>query len=72
MPGSSNTLLLSSSIGFPTEMLDRLELEARARIQAADTIGLTTVQVNERAAAQRTQLEYFMRVQTHMYIYRGW
>jgi hypothetical protein len=72
MPGSSNTLLLSSALGFPTEMLDRLELEARARIAAADTIGLTTVQVNERAAAQRTQLEYFMRVQTHMYIFRGW
>jgi hypothetical protein len=71
LPGSSNVLLLSSAMGFPTEMLDRLEQEARAEIALADPL-LNEVLVNQQAAARRTQLEYFARIMTHVFTFQGW
>lgn len=71
LPGSNNTLVLSSSMGFPTEMLDRIELETRDAIRAADP-QLNDVQVNQLAAAKRTELEYFVHVMTHVFVFQGW
>ncbi|MHB8078132.1 MAG: TolB family protein [Candidatus Krumholzibacteriia bacterium] len=70
-PGSNNLLVLSSAMGFPTEMLDRLEQEARDAIRAADPL-LNDVQVNQLAAAKRIELEYFARVMTHLFTFQGW
>jgi len=62
-------ILLSSSLGFPTEMLDRLEEESYQ-----DLVGehpeLTEVQLRSLANDQRRQLEFFEGVMSHVYIYR--
>jgi hypothetical protein len=71
LPGSSNEILLSSAMGFPTEMLDRLEREARERLRL-EYPEFNDVQINELAAAERQELEYFQRVMTHLFVFRGW
>ncbi len=58
-------------MGFPTEMLDRLELEARDEIRAADPL-MNDVLVNQLAAAKRIELEYFARIMTHVFTFQGW
>jgi hypothetical protein len=66
-------LLLSSGLGFPTEMLNRLEEEAYQRIFAAneaDTLGLDEVQMRTLAAEQRQNLEFFEGVMFHLYTFR--
>ena len=71
LPGSNNVLLLSSAMGFPTEMLDRLEQEARDAIRRDEPL-LSEVQVNQLAAAKRIQLELFARIMTHIFTFQGW
>lgn len=71
LPGSSNQIILSSAMGFPTEMLDRLEQEARVRI-AQENPAWDEVQVEEAAAGERQELEYFQRVMSHVFIFQGW
>lgn len=78
------TLLLSSALGFPTEMLDRLEEEAYQRIRQqndydiehdmddgiADYVAKTELQMRTEAAEERQQLEFFEGVMSHLYFYR--
>ncbi len=70
-PGDSRRIVLSSAMGFPTEMLDRYQAEAVIRIHNENP-DLSDVQVRQKAASERQQLEYFARVMTHLYIYSGW
>ncbi len=64
-------ILMSSSLGFPTEMLNRLELEAyQAAVDNPENAGLDEVQLRALAADQRRQLEFFEGVMSHVYIYR--
>jgi len=71
MPDGS--LLFSSLMGFPTEMLDRLEEEAYQRLAAENEeqgLGKTEVQLRSEAADQRDLLGFFEGVMSHLYIYR--
>lgn len=64
------SLLLSSMLGFPTEMLNRLEEEAYQRIRADTTLTLTEVEMRDQAASERRLLEFFEGVMSHLYIFR--
>ncbi len=64
-------ILMSSALGFPTEMLNRLETEAYQRLRLdPETAGLAEVQLRALAAEERLQLEFFEGVMSHIYIYR--
>ena len=74
------SILLSSMVGFPTSMLNRLEDESYQRIKEAneqehaadpDVPLLNETQLQQAADAERTQLEYFAGVMAHLYLYRG-
>ena len=67
------SLLLSSQLGFPTEMLNRLEEEAYQRIKQENEeqgLGLDEVQMRAAAAEERQKLEFFEGVMSHIYLYR--
>ena len=68
---TGGTLLLSSLMGFPTEMLNRLEVEAYelARVTYPD---LDELAWREKALEDRRQLEYFQGVMSHLYLFSGW
>ena len=67
---SDGRILLSSALGFPTEMLNNLEELAYQRLAATDTTGLDEVQLRSAANDERRQLEFFEGVMSHIYIYR--
>jgi hypothetical protein len=69
--GPSPAVVLSSSFGFPTSMLDRLEQEAFERIHA-ESPDLSETAVAEEARAERQELEFFEGVMSHVYIYSSW
>ena len=60
-----------SAVGFPTEMLDRIEAETRERL-AEENPTWDMTQIEQAAAGQREELEYFEGVMTHLFIYSGW
>lgn len=73
------TLLLSSTLGFPTEMLDRLQEEAYQRIRQENEDAIandpeyvpkTELQMRTEAAEERQQLAFFEGVMSHLYLYR--
>jgi WD40 repeat protein len=64
--GNGREILISSSVGFPTEMLDDLWNRAYARISAEDST-LTEVQIEALAGAERLELENFEDVMHHLY-----
>ena len=67
------SMLMSSALGFPTEMLIRLEEESYQRIKQDNednNRGLDEVQMRAAAGDERRQLEFFEGVMSHMYIYR--
>ncbi len=71
MPDGS--LLFSSMMGFPTEMLDRLELEAYQRIKQESIdqgLSLTEVEMRSQAADERDLLSFFEGVMSQLYIFR--
>jgi hypothetical protein len=64
-------ILLSSSLGFPSEMLNRLEEEAyQAARDNPENQGLDEVQLRALANDERRLLEFFEGVMSHIYIYR--
>ncbi len=64
------SILLSSQLGFTTEILDQLEEEAYQAV-AQDNVGsLTEVEMRSQAAEQRRQLEFFEGVMSQLYIYQ--
>lgn len=73
------SMLLSSTLGFPWEMLDRLEAEAYQRIVQEDLFNeandplytsKTELQMRSEAADERRILSFFEGVMSHLYIYR--
>jgi len=70
---ADGSIVFSSQIGFPTDMLDRLEEEAYQRIEQQndqDETGFTEVQMRNMAAGERRLLELYQDVMSHMYIFR--
>lgn len=74
------SLLLSSMVGFPTGMLNRLEEESYQRIKDENERDhaenpnvplFNETQLRQLAANERQQLEYFSGVMAHLYLYRG-
>jgi hypothetical protein len=69
---SNGSLLFSSALGFPTEMLVRLEEEAYqswvARNEEED-LGLSEVQMRELAAEEVQNIEFFEGVMSHIYTF---
>lgn len=63
-------MMMSSLMGFPTEMLNRLEEEAYQELIADPELDLDEVQYRALAADKRHQLELFEGVMSHIYIYR--
>ncbi len=68
VPGFSNTLVFSSAMGFPTEMLDRLYEEALVRIKTENPT-FSDAWIIERAQEERTALEFFERVMSHVFVF---
>ncbi|MBK6897813.1 MAG: PD40 domain-containing protein [bacterium] len=64
-------ILLTSGVGFPTEMLDALWSAAYDSIAAANP-DFTAIQVETLADQQREQLEFFEDVMTHIYLFSNW
>lgn len=65
-------LLLSSALGFPTEMLTRLEEEAYQRWVSWNQefeLGLSEVQMQELAAEETQNLQFFEGVMSHLYTF---
>lgn len=69
--GPGNEVLISSGMGFPTEMLDILEEQAIERI-AADNPFLNELQIIALAASEREELEFFEGVMSHLYLVSNW
>lgn len=70
---SDGSLIFSSMLGFPTEMLDRLEEEAYQRLlqeNESRVPPLTEVEMREIAREERRLLEFFEGVMAHLYIFR--
>ena len=65
-------ILLSSALGFPTEMLDRLEEEAYQKwvvINDEQNLGLTEVEMRTLAANEIQNLTFFTGVMSHIYTF---
>lgn len=63
------SLLVSSQLGFTTELLGKLEEEAYQRIRQLEP-DLTELEKRNKAADERHQLELFEGVMSHLYLYR--
>jgi hypothetical protein len=70
-PGQSDMIIFSSGMGFPTEMLDRIEQEDYERFLEEDP-SMTSVQAAEEAASIRTGLEFFEGVMSHIMVFSNW
>lgn len=64
------SILMSSQVGYPSEVLDLLEEEAYQQLlENNETNLLTEVEMRAAAAEARQQLEYFEGVMSHLYIF---
>jgi dipeptidyl aminopeptidase/acylaminoacyl peptidase len=73
--GPGNEVLLSSSMGFPTEMLDRLWREKYDFLLSTpqpDGTYLNEVQAESIANGEREELEFFEGVMSHLYLLTNW
>jgi len=71
LPGNKG-LLFSSALGFPTEMLDRLEEEAYqnwVERNEDENLGLDEVQMRQLAAEEVRNIEFFEGVMSHIYTF---
>lgn len=66
-----SSIIFSSQLGFPGEMLNRLEEEAYQRLKEENP-NLSEVEARSRAKADRQLLEFFHGVMSHLYLYRNW
>lgn len=64
------SILLSSQLGFTTEILDQLEEEAYQALVQGNDGSLTEVEMRSMASDERRQLEFFEGVMSHLYIFR--
>jgi Tol biopolymer transport system component len=61
-------LIICSKMGFPTEMLDRLEREAIERLEAENP-DWSPVEIEQAATAERRELEFFAGVMSHIFVF---
>ena len=66
---ADGSLLVSSQLGFTTEMLDQMEEESYQRLRQLEP-DLTDLEKRKAAAEDRNTLELFEGVMSHLYIYR--
>jgi hypothetical protein len=59
-------------MGFPTEMLNRIQHETFIYILENDTTGITPTEAEFLAAQERMQLERFTWVMSHIYVFSDW
>ena len=71
LSGTGREMIFSSMMGFPNEMLDRLEDESYQRLQFENP-GLGEVELRDQAQSERLQLEFFQGVMSHLYVFRNW
>ncbi len=64
------SILMSSQLGFPSEILDQLEEEAYQALAQGNDGSLSEVDMRSEAAAVRNQLSFFEGVMSLLYIYR--
>ncbi len=64
------SILMSSQLGFPTEVLDQLEEEAYQALVQQNDGSMTEVEMRSLAADQRRQLEFFEGVMSYLYIFQ--
>jgi dipeptidyl aminopeptidase/acylaminoacyl peptidase len=69
--GTDGVLILSSAMGFPTQMLDRLYQESLIRL-AEENPDLSEPEIAILAAQERRELEFFARVMSHIFVFSGW
>lgn len=72
---SDGTLVFSSKLGFPTEMLDRIQTDTLDSLYAEnDTLAspLPDFQIQRIASDERNQLSYFAGVMSQIYMFRNW
>lgn len=67
---SDGSVLLSSQLGFSTEILDQLEEEAYQALVQGNDGSLTEVEMRSLANDQRRMLEFFEGVMSQLYIFR--
>jgi len=65
---ASGEIVLSSAMGFPTSMLDRLEQETFERI-LAENPDVSETAARVAAREEREELEFFAGVMSHLFIY---
>lgn len=78
--GPGNEVLMSSAMGFPTEMLQRLWDESVQRLLATPIVDedtdeityLNQVQAEAIATGEREELEFFEGVMSHVYLLSNW
>ena len=68
---TGNLMVFSSMMGFPNEMLDRLEEESYQRLQYENP-DWSEVELRDRAKSERRQLEFFQGVMSHLFLFSGW
>ena len=64
------SILISSQLGFPTEILNQLEEEAYQALVQGNDGSLTEVEMRSLAADERRMLEFFEGVMSHLYIFQ--
>jgi Tol biopolymer transport system component len=68
---NSGRIVLSSRMGFPTYILDRIEAERIAELTEAAGDSLTETEIEDIAGAEREELEFFEGVMAHIYVFDG-
>ncbi len=66
------TMILSSRLGFTTEVLDRLEQERVDELTSLPDTVLTTFEIARIASDERDKLEFFEGVMAQLYLFRNW
>lgn len=69
--GTGQTMVLSSMMGFPSEMLDRLQAESYLRLQLENPTW-SEIDLQDEALNERRQLEFFQGVMSHLFLFSNW
>lgn len=67
---ADGSVLLTSQLGYTTEILDQLEEEAYQALVQSNDGTMSEVEMRSLAADERRLLEFFEGVMSHLYIYR--
>jgi len=64
------SVLLSSQLGYPTEILNQLEEEAYQTLVQNNDGSMTEIEMRSMASDERRMLEFFEGVMSHIYVFR--